>query len=141
MASTVAGSSLRHRQGYATPGVTRPAIGNRQMFHFKSFKLAILATTAIVSVALTGCDTTQEIPLSVNTDNVMKIHEGMASNKISEMFGTPNKVSQSVCGGAVGKPWICTTWVYGEAPYEWASFTFAGSSGNLILNNYEVHRK
>jgi hypothetical protein len=110
------------------------------MLHFKSFKLAILAT-AIVSVALTGCTTTQEMPLSVNTENIMKIHEGMASNRILEMFGTPNNVRQSVCGAAVGRPWTCTTWEYGEAPYEWASFTFSGGSGALILNSYEVQRK
>jgi hypothetical protein len=120
------------------------------MLHFKSFGLAILATTAIVSVALTGCATTQETQLqtplpvktenvtkSANTDNVLKIHEGMASNKILEMFGTPDTVRQSVCGAGVGKPWTCTTWEYGE----WASFTFSGGSGSLILNNYEVHRK
>ena len=108
--------------------------------HFKSFKLAILATTAIVSVALTGCDTTQEMALSANAENVMKIHEGMASNKILEMFGTPDSVSQSVCGAAVGRTWTCTTWGYGQAYHEWATFTFSGSSGSLILNNYEVHR-
>jgi hypothetical protein len=123
-----------------TGGVTRPSIEKGQRLHFKSFKLAILATTAIVSVALTGCDTTQEMALSVNPENVMKIHEGMASNKILEMFGTPNSVRQAVCGAGVGKPWTCTTWGYGEAP-EWASFTFSGATGSLILNNYEVHRR
>jgi hypothetical protein len=128
------------------------------MLDFKSFKLAIFATP-IVSVALTGCATTQEQPLSekplsgkppsvntekplwLNTENVMKIHSGMDSSKILEMFGTPKNVRQSVCGGAVGRPWTCTTWEYGDPPFEWASFTFSGGSGSLILNNYEVNRK
>jgi hypothetical protein len=133
------------------------------MLHFKSFKLAILATTAVVAVALTGCAPTQEVPLSANasaasteaaptqaastafaprTESIMKIHEGMTSDKILEMFGTPKSVSQAVCGGAVSKPWTCTTWEYGEAAYRtsWASFTFSGDRGSLILNNFDIHR-
>jgi hypothetical protein len=75
------------------------------------------------------------------TENIMKIHRGMNSDKILEMFGAPKDVSQSVCGAAVGAPWTCTSWEYGEAPYEWASFTFSDGSGSLILNDYQVHRK
>jgi hypothetical protein len=105
------------------------------MLHFKSFKLPVLVITAIVSVALTGC---QEMPLSANTENMMKIHAGMTSDKILEMFGTPTSVSQSVCGAAVDKPWNCTTWKYGEYG-DRASFTFSGDHGSLILNNFDVH--
>ena len=65
----------------------------------------------------------------------------MSSNKILEMFGAPKNVSQAVCGATVGKPWACTTWEYGDIPYEWASFTFAGGGGSLILNNFDIHRK
>jgi hypothetical protein len=75
------------------------------------------------------------------TENIMKVHAGMSSNKILEMFGAPKNVSQSVCGASVGRPWTCTTWEYGEVPYDWASFTFAGDSGSLILNNFNVHKK
>ena len=75
------------------------------------------------------------------TENIMKIHQGMASKKILEMFGAPKNVSQSVCGASVGKPWACTTWEYGEFPYDWAVFTFSGGSGSLVLNTFEVHRK
>jgi hypothetical protein len=124
------------------------------MLHFKSFKLPILATTAIVSIALTGCATTphysannetpysanNETPYSANTENIMKIHEGMASDKILAMFGPPKSVRQDVCGGAVGKPWTCTTWEYGDF-LEGASFTFSGDHGSLILNNFDVRRK
>jgi hypothetical protein len=75
------------------------------------------------------------------TKNIMKIHRGMDSNKILEMFGTPKNVSQSVCGASVGTPWTCTTWEYEETPYDRASFTFSGDSGPLILNDFNVHRK
>ena len=75
------------------------------------------------------------------SENVLKVHQGMSSNRVLEMFGAPKNVSQSVCGASVGKPWACTTWEYGEAPYEWASFTFAGGNGSLILNSFDVHRK
>ena len=75
------------------------------------------------------------------TEKIMKVHQGIGSNKILEMFGAPKNVSQSVCGASVGKPWTCTTWEYGEAPFEWAVFTFTGGSGSLVLNNFDVHRK
>ena len=74
------------------------------------------------------------------TENVMKIHQGISSEKILAMFGAPKNVSQAVCGASVGKPWTCTTWEYGEIPYEWATFTFAGNNGSLRLNNFDVHR-
>ena len=75
------------------------------------------------------------------SENVLKVHQGMSSNKILEMFGAPKNVSQAVCGASVGRPWACTTWEYGDVPYEWASFTFAGRSGALILNSFDVHRR
>jgi hypothetical protein len=62
------------------------------------------------------------------SESILKVHQGMSSNKILEMFGAPKNVSQSVCGASVGKPWACTTWEYGEVPCDWASFTFAGGS-------------
>jgi hypothetical protein len=74
------------------------------------------------------------------TENIMKVHQGMGSNEILEMFGAPKNVRQSVCGGAVGKPWNCTTWEYrGFLSDSRASFTFSGKSGSLILNNFDVH--
>jgi hypothetical protein len=76
----------------------------------------------------------------LTTENIMKIHQGMGSNKILEMFGTPKNVSQSVCGSGVGKPWPCTTWEYEEFPSVRARFTFSGSSGSLILNDFSIHR-
>jgi hypothetical protein len=74
------------------------------------------------------------------TENIMRVHQGMGSNEILEMFGPPKNVSQSVCGASVGTPWTCTTWEYGQVPYDWASFTFAGESDSLILNNFNVHK-
>lgn len=74
------------------------------------------------------------------TENIMKIHQGISSEKVLEMFGAPKNISQAVCGASVGKPWTCTTWEYGEIPYEWATFTFAGNNGSLKLNNFDVHR-
>lgn len=103
------------------------------------------------ALALSACAPTDELSphavRSVNaidgftTDNVMKVHSGMKSEKILEMFGAPKDVNQSVCGGGVGKPWNCTTWEYGDSFYNKASFTFSGDSGSLVLNNFNIHRK
>lgn len=71
----------------------------------------------------------------------MKIHQGMSSDEIIKMFGTPKNVSQSVCGSNTGHPWTCTTWEYGQFPYDRASFTFSGDSPNeLKLNNFDIDR-
>jgi hypothetical protein len=75
------------------------------------------------------------------TENIMRVHQGMGSNKILGMFGEPKNVSQSICGAAHGRPWTCTTWEYEEVSYGRASFTFAGDRGSLILNNFDVHKK
>jgi hypothetical protein len=75
------------------------------------------------------------------TDNIMKVHRGMKSDKILEMFGAPKDVRQSVCGGAVGTLWTCTIWAYGDSLYDGASFTFSGDSGSLVLNDFNIHRK
>lgn len=75
------------------------------------------------------------------TEKVMKVHQGMSSKEILEMFGKPKNVSQAVCGTQTGNPWTCTTWQYGE--YGWgdrASFTFSGEPDNLILNNFSFDR-
>jgi hypothetical protein len=98
------------------------------------------------ALPLSACAPTDELR-SVNamggftTDNVMKIHSGMKSNEILEMFGAPKDVSQSVCGENVGKPWNCTTWEYGDSFYDRASFTFSGDSGSLVLNDFNIRRK
>ena len=75
------------------------------------------------------------------TENIMRVHQGMGSNKILEMFGAPKNVRQSVCGASHGRPWTCTTWEYEEVSYGRASFTFAGNRGSLILNDFDVHKK
>jgi hypothetical protein len=80
------------------------------------------------------------LPLSFTTENVMKIHQGMGSDEILAMFGTPKNVSQTVCGANVGHPWNCTTWEYGEFPNS-ESFTFrAIDGGSSVLNNFDIHR-
>ncbi len=81
------------------------------------------------------------LPKSFTTENVMTVHQGIDSDEILTLFGTPRNVSQSVCGAATGRPWTCTTWEYGEFPNDRASFTFAEDGGTLILNNFDVQRK
>lgn len=79
---------------------------------------------------------------SFTTEKIMKIHQGMSSANILELFGEPNNISQSVCGSGTGKPWTCTTWEYGSYYEDRASFTFSGESrDSLILNNYTIKRR
>lgn len=96
------------------------------------------------AILLSACATSpfSTLPSSFTTENVMKVHQGMSSNEILKMFGTPKSVGQSVCGANAGQSWTCTTWEYGEFPYDRASFTFSGDTADkLILNNFKVDRK
>jgi hypothetical protein len=57
----------------------------------------------VPALTLSGCAVLLK---SFTTENVMKVHEGMSSNEILAMFGTPEKnVSQAVCGASTGHAW------------------------------------
>lgn len=101
-------------------------------------KLFIIFSTIII---LSGCASlkTKHLPDSFTQDNMMKIHQGMSSKEIVNMFGKPKNISQSICGTNTGRSWTCTTWEYGQFPYDRASFTFSGESpDNLILNHFSI---
>ena len=83
---------------------------------------------------------TSALPASFTTENILKIHQGMSSDEILALFGEPKSVSSAVCGGLTGASWTCTTWKYGEFPYDRASFTFSGNHGSYILNSFDIDR-
>lgn len=102
-------------------------------------KLFLLFLTAGI---LSSCAnlSTSTLPNSFTTENIMKVHQGMGSNEILKMFGRPKSVSQAVCGAGT-KTWTCTTWEYGQFPYDRATFTFSGNTENKILNDFKIDRK
>ena len=69
---------------------------------------------SLTSLALSSCST---LPETFSTENVMKIHQGMSSDEILTLFGKPKNFSVSVCGKSPNQ-WTCTTWEYGEFPYD-----------------------
>ncbi len=91
---------------------------------------------SLTSVLLFACST---LPTSFTNENLMKVHQGMSSNEILKMFGEPKSVDVAVCGMPPNQ-WTCTTWEYGEFPYDRASFTFSGKHNSLQLNNFSVDR-
>lgn len=99
----------------------------------------------LIGMFVTSCSSlstiTSELPNTFTTENIMKTHEGMTSDQIQKIFGTPKKVSQAVCGAKHGNAWNCITWEYGEFPYDRASFIFNGSDKKIVLNNFDIHRK
>jgi hypothetical protein len=68
-------------------------------------KFVCCAAVCAIALSLSGCVT---LPTSFTTENVMNVHQGMGSDEILKMFGTPKNVSQAVCGASTGKPWTCT---------------------------------
>ena len=99
-------------------------------------KFMILLFLGFASVLLSSCST---LPTGFTTENLMKVHQGMSSNEILEMFGEPRNIDVSVCGKPPNQ-WTCTTWEYGDFSYERAYFTFSGEHEDLRLNNFNVDR-
>ena len=93
--------------------------------------------TLPISLLLASCTST--LSSSFTTENIMKVHPGMSSDEILQLFGEPKNISSAVCGRAPNQ-WACTTWEYGEFPYDRASFIFSGEHGSYILNNFDVDR-
>ena len=90
----------------------------------------------LISLLLASCST---LPSTFSTEKIMKIHQGMSSDEILTLFGEPKSISASICGRAPNQ-WACTTWEYGEFPYDTASFTFSGEHDSLKLNNFKIVR-
>ena len=108
-------------------------------------KTSILLFILFVPLFLSSCETMtmsmSALPSSFSTENIMKIHPGMSSDEILVLFGEPKNIKSAVCGGAaIDNPWNCTTWEYGNSPYDNARFTFSGQHGSYILNNFDVDR-
>jgi hypothetical protein len=91
----------------------------------------------LMSLSLASCS---GLPSTFTTEKVMRVHQGMSSNEILTLFGEPKTISVNICGRPPDQ-WTCTTWRYGEFPYDRASFTFSGEHDTLLLNNFEVERK
>jgi hypothetical protein len=98
-----------------------------------------IITTFLISLLLASCETISmsTLPSSFTTANVMKVHSGMNSGEILQLFGEPKSIRSAVCGKDPNQ-WTCTTWKYGESPYDSASFTFSGEHGSYILNNFDA---
>ena len=102
-----------------------------------TMNMSIFSTfLSLISLSLASCST---LPSAFSTENVMKVHQGMSSDEILMLFGKPKSISASVCGRPPDQ-WKCTTWEYGEFPYDRATFTFSGEHSSLELNNFKVDR-
>jgi len=99
----------------------------------------LLASCETIPVSTSALLLSSALPSSFTTENIMKVHQGMDSGEILQLFGDPKSISSAVCGSAPNR-WRCTTWKYGDFPYDRASFTFSGEHGSYILNNFDVVR-
>lgn len=98
---------------------------------------------SLMSLLLSSCadlPSSSALPSKFSTENIMKLHQGMSSDEILTLFGEPKKVRVAVCGRPPDQ-WTCTTWEYGNPPYDSASFTFNGEHDSLKLNNFNVDKK
>jgi hypothetical protein len=117
---------------------------NQKAFIMKKSKFIVVLFAFLIS--LSSCAELSEtehviskLPASFTSGNIMRVHQGMTANEILRMFGEPKSIATNVCGRAP-RQWNCTTWEYGEFPYEYANFTFSGKSNSLVLNNFDISR-
>ena len=101
----------------------------------------------IVLFLISGCATQS----SFTQENIDKLHVGMSAVTVKQIFGDPNDVRLSTCGGNTSSgSWTCETWTYRTTDV-WSgrsirsSFTFSvdnQTSGNVgkKLNNWDVKR-
>lgn len=80
------------------------------------------------------------LPATFTTENILKVHQGMSSDEILSLFGEPKSVRSAICGGSTSRTWRCTTWEYGDPPYDNAKFTFSGEHGSYRLNDFDIER-
>ena len=87
----------------------------------------------VVSCAITS---------AFNEENIDKLRIGMSSTEVREIFGAPNEVSVSTCGGATaGGAWTCETWKYrSSSSYKTNNFVFSVDKGTKLLNSWDVKR-
>ena len=108
----------------------------------KALNLLFLFLPLIMCSCETLSESSSYLPNTFTTENIMSVRQGMTSEKIAELFGAPKSINTSVCGAGVGEKWNCTTWKYGEFPYDEASFIFnVQSSGAMILNSFDIKRR
>ena len=91
---------------------------------------------------LTLCLVLSSCATSFNEENFNKLKIGMPASEIRQIFGAPNEVSTTVCGGqTTGGKWDCETWKY-QNPItdKISSFTFSVNQDIKTLNNWNVKR-
>jgi hypothetical protein len=87
-------------------------------------------------IALVGCAT------AFTEANFDKLRTGMAASEVRQIFGAPNEISSSVCGGATASgQWVCETWKYKNPITDKVSdFTFSVKQDEKTLNSWNVKR-
>lgn len=87
-----------------------------------------------VTVNLIGCAS------QFTEERIDSLRIGMSSSEIKVMFGSPGKVSSSVCGSATPKgSWVCETWTY-DSLTGTSKFTFSVKPDGKFLNDWTVEK-
>jgi len=100
-------------------------------------KLKLIFLILLNLIVLSGCESMNYMYSSkFSPENVIKLKQGMTDKEIISIFGLPQKTKASTCGQALGKPWTCIMWYYGD----WRPcLTFqASDDGKLYLNSWDI---
>ena len=90
---------------------------------------------AVVILLLQGCSS-----LKFTQQNIDRLHIGMSSSEVRDMFEAPDRVRVTTCGGSTSKPWTCEIWEYKTSNYRTNDFYFSMEGDNKRLNSWNVSR-
>jgi hypothetical protein len=90
---------------------------------------------AVFILLLQGCST-----LNFTQQNIDRLHIGMSSSEVRNMFDAPDRVRVTTCGGKTSNPWTCEIWEYKTGSYRTNDFYFSVEGGNKLLTSWSVSK-
>lgn len=85
----------------------------------------------ILFLTISGC-----YSANFTRENIMKLRAHMSEKEVIAIFGLPIKTEARTCGQAIGEPWQCYMWYYGD----WRPVLtfYQGDDGVLYLTSWDL---
>jgi hypothetical protein len=90
---------------------------------------------AVIILLLQGCSA-----LNFTQQNIDRLHIGMSSTEVRDMFDAPDRVRVTTCGGNTSKPWTCEIWQYKTGSSPTNDFYFSVEGDIKLLNSWSVSK-
>lgn len=89
---------------------------------------------ALMAPILIGCEATA--PSRFTTENISLLRQGMTVLEVEKLFGSPDSIRRTVCGG--DRPWDCEIWTYGGRGSYLRNVLWFSVRDGRVLNQWDV---